>query len=221
MKTGPDIPQNGLVFSVDVGSIRSYTGSGTTVTDLTFAAKSNTLTNGTTVDTSNGGYLNFDGTDDRLTIPEFTLTGEWTICYWFYHDHASNPDMTIGDYNNNGSRFYHRDTGTDYKLRVHNSSHLNVQDMTLGDIRQQWGHLGYSMSSTDNTVIGWVNGAQALNISNTDNTEFVINVFSKPYADSSTYHWPGRMGPLFVYDRRLTLEEYQKIYNAHRKRFGL
>ena len=36
------------------------------------------------------------GHHDTVSITEITLTTQWTITYWFYHNAASSYEMTIG-----------------------------------------------------------------------------------------------------------------------------
>ena len=64
---GPDIITDGLVFSMDPGSTRSYAGTGTTTYNI-INNTSGTLENGVTFSTNNGGYFDFDGTDDLSLI---------------------------------------------------------------------------------------------------------------------------------------------------------
>ena len=70
---GPDIISDGLVFAIDAGSIRSYPGSGTTVTDLSGTVDA-TLENGAVFSSSNGGVFDLDGTDDSIETSSLTGT---------------------------------------------------------------------------------------------------------------------------------------------------
>ena len=63
----PKIVTDGLVLCYDAANTRSYPGTGTTWTDLA-GSNDGTLTNGPTFDTTNGGSIVFDGTDDRVAI---------------------------------------------------------------------------------------------------------------------------------------------------------
>jgi len=216
---GPNIERDGLVFALNPGSTRSYSRTGTDVASLV-GNREGSLVNGTAFSPDNGGVFSFDGTNDRVSLDSaITLTNEWTILYWFYHD-SSNYDMTIGEYNTSGNRFYHRDDGANYKLRVHNNSAVNIKDMTLGDIRFQWAHLGYSKSSNNDTVLGWVNGEEALNSSNTDDATFVVDSIGYPYT-STSFFWTGKLASILIYNRQLSTEEYLQIFNAQKGRFGL
>ena len=64
----PKIVTDGLVLCYDAANDRSYPNTGTTWTDLA-GSNNGTLTNGPTFDTTNGGSIVFDGTNDRISIP--------------------------------------------------------------------------------------------------------------------------------------------------------
>ena len=62
--SGPNIVENGLVLALDAADKNSYKGSGTNWKDLSGNSYNGTLTNGPTFSNTNGGVINFDGTDD-------------------------------------------------------------------------------------------------------------------------------------------------------------
>ena len=82
---GPNIVTDNLTLAIDVGSTRSYPGTGTTVNSL-IGTMTGTLVNGVGVGTTNGGFLEFDGTDDRLTLSANINLGNgnlaWTVSAW-------------------------------------------------------------------------------------------------------------------------------------------
>ena len=55
---------DGLVLALDAGRTLSYSGSGTTWTDLSGNSNNGTLTNGPTFSSDNFGAIVFDGTND-------------------------------------------------------------------------------------------------------------------------------------------------------------
>ena len=57
-----------LVLHLDAGKSMSYSGSGTTWTDLSSSSYNGTLTNGPTFDSDFGGSIVFDGTDDYVSL---------------------------------------------------------------------------------------------------------------------------------------------------------
>jgi hypothetical protein len=215
----PKIITDGLVLCLDAGDRKSYSGSGSTWTDRSGQGNNGTI-NGATFSSNNNGYFSFDGTNDTVSITEITLTTQWTISYWFYHNAASSYEMTIGKNGENANRFYHRDTGSSYRLRVHNDEAVDVQDMVMPDRRQKWTHLAYSMNSSAGKVIGWVNGEKSLDASNSSSATFVIDNLGLPYTNTS-FHWLGYIGPVHVHNKQLTDAEALQNYNATKGRFGL
>ena len=81
------IVTDGLVLCLDAGNRKSYPGSGTTWTDLSGAGNAATILNqgadnaGTIYSSTNGGYITFDGSDDRATSTLPALTS-YTTSAW-------------------------------------------------------------------------------------------------------------------------------------------
>ncbi len=87
----PRIVTDGLVLCLDAGNTKSYPGSGTTWTDLSGRGNTGTLTNGPTYNSSNGGSIVFDGSNDyvevttRNTNLEFQPTQPYSVFCWVYN----------------------------------------------------------------------------------------------------------------------------------------
>ena len=85
---GPEIVNSGLVLCLDAANPRSYSGSGTTWSDISGRGNNGTLTNGPTFSSSNGGNNVFDGIDDyaevttRNTNLEFQPQNSFTLSVW-------------------------------------------------------------------------------------------------------------------------------------------
>ena len=93
---GPEIKEDGLVLALDAGNTKSYTGSGTTWTDKV-GGNNGTLVNGTYHNDGpfvGAGYVEFDGTDDYLSLADSADlrlgTGTFTIEAWIY-PHTVSP----------------------------------------------------------------------------------------------------------------------------------
>ena len=89
----PSIITTGLLTHLDAGNIASYSGSGTTWTDLSGNSRNATLINGVTYSSSNGGTLVFDGVNDLAscsTLTKSLLNRNFTISLWVYANSSSN-----------------------------------------------------------------------------------------------------------------------------------
>ena len=88
-----NIVTSGLTMSLDAGFTPSYPLSGTSWTDLSFSGNNGTLINGPTFNSSNGGSIVFDGTNDYVNLSDsdnWFYTGNFTIEFWYYFN--SVPD---------------------------------------------------------------------------------------------------------------------------------
>ena len=120
---GPDIITDGLIFAVDAGSTRSYAGSGTTAYDLV-TGETATLTNGVGFNSANGGFWEFDGTDDYISLPSSLATAlnggtQASVFIWI---RLNNQNNTVGDtgiiqlsnFNNSNGNLYFYNNGYTY-----------------------------------------------------------------------------------------------------------
>ena len=88
----PNIVKDGLVLNVDAGSRLSYSGSGTTWSDISGNGNNGTLTNGPTYSSANSGSIVFDGVDDKVIVPYNSNLNpsNVTISVWFKRTSATN-----------------------------------------------------------------------------------------------------------------------------------
>jgi len=86
---------SGLALNLDAGNTLSYSGTGTTWTDLSGNNRNGTLTNGTSYSSINGGTLVFDGVNDDVRIANLAAilnsTSNFSLDMWF---RVSNPSST-------------------------------------------------------------------------------------------------------------------------------
>lgn len=94
-----NIITRGLVLHLDASALESYPSYGTSWYDMSGNNNHGTLTNGPTFSSDNQGYINFDGSNDYVTIPYSSNwnfgTGEFTIEVWVNIASASTPYQGI------------------------------------------------------------------------------------------------------------------------------
>ena len=87
---GPNVSESGLVLCLDAADKNSYSGTGTTWTDLSGNGYNGILTNGPTFSNTNGGIFIFDGTDDyvQTNLNQNTNNASITWEAWFWDNSA-------------------------------------------------------------------------------------------------------------------------------------
>ena len=70
-----NIVKDGLVLDLDAAKKDSYPGTGTAWNDISGNRNNGTLTNGPTFNSSNGGSIVFDGTNDYINTVTATSLG--------------------------------------------------------------------------------------------------------------------------------------------------
>jgi len=78
----PSIVTSNLEVAYDVGNIKSYSLSGTSLFNLTSSSYAGTLTSGPISRLGNGGFVNFDGTDDYIVLTR-PVQDDISLCCWF------------------------------------------------------------------------------------------------------------------------------------------
>ena len=218
------IVTDGLVLCLDAGDKMSYPGAGTTWYDLSKNSIHATLTNGPTFNSSDGGSIVFDGTNeyvgfsaseiqsssfsvllwakrDTITSNYSTLLGlgstNYRVSLWLYED----GDIAFGHANGNYAR---SSSVWNDKSKVHmicitaNTSSNYNNKLYFDDHSETFGN---SDASGD-----WSSVAQISN-----------------YANGLSIRKPffGAVAAFLVYNRELTADEIRQNYKATKGRFGL
>lgn len=215
---GPKIIKTGLILALDAADINSYIGSGTNWRDMSANDNNGALTNSPTFNSSNGGSIVFNGTNQYIVVnssASILPTTAYTKIAWFYVTSFATSNNIIAG--NNGQHTMWLAAGT--KLNAgHNGSWSTVVSNTALSLNN-W----YCGAVTFNTTTGWVlylNGiSESTNIST---TTFTGNgdVLLASYTLGANL-FTGRIACGLVYNRVLTATEILQNYNATKSRFGL
>jgi len=220
MFTGPHLVTDGLVLCLDAADPLSYPGSGTTWRDLSGNENNGTLTNGPTFDSANGGIIDFDGQNDRVslgyqsTMNNTDITQEaWVKADVFVNWHGIISNMPSW--------------GTGFSLQIGTTQNIAAM-VSGGYLRTSWTpqtniwyHIVATHRSSDNLAVLYVNGIQenSLNraVSYSPNAVTEIGVF---YTGGSL-PLNGKIASVKTYNKALTAQEVLQNYNATKTRFGL
>ena len=219
--TGPNIVTDDLKLALDAGSKRSYSGSGTSV-DSIVGANTATLYNGVAYSSNNGGFWDFDGSDDYI-LTDFgnglnPTTQDLSYGIWVKSD-ASQTGMFIMQSNWGTSvRFYIGSISGKLGWGIQDRG-WNASDTDVTFANGEWYYINIIFSGT--TAKLYANGV----LKATDTiSSFVfgnnLGIGSgQPF--TSAYHWNGGIAACRVYYQALTATEITQNYNAQKSRFGL
>ena len=231
---GPKITTSGLVLCLDASDKTSYPGSGTPWIDLV-STNNGTLTNGPTFNSSDGGSVVFDGTDDYVitsnTTYDFSTNANFTYCAWIYPSFSStaNTGRAVIDFTGPGPGFlrsYLRWEGFSSNLGFYfdiasggGSAWYTGVIPTFS--ANTWHHLCFVHNSS-NAGTFYFDGAVVSTVNNVATAATVTNnKITIGYGAVNSYYWAGRISNVQIYDRALTASEISQNYNATKTRFGL
>lgn len=232
----PNIIDDSLILYLDVANTKSYPTTGTTWNDLSKSIIIGTLTNGPTFNSSNLGYLSFDGIDDYVQInnPTSLQNQNLTISVWIYQLPQTTSIKDILDYDHAGSPLQgwviqSEDATTNryYYFAYYDGSGFQPSSgIGVGKgiqlVDNVWQNLTYTKNGT--SVIGYLNGIQLVNftagnsnISYQPNRNLrianVVSIYQRQYK--------GNISQVSIYNRALTSTEVLQNYNSTKSRFGL
>ena len=218
----PRIVTDGLVLALDAGNTKSYPGSGTTWTDLSGNSNTGTLTNGPTFSSDNGGYIDFDGSNDQINCgssDDFAFgTGDFTIEFWCNPD-ALGTTAIISISSDGGF------SSTNWQFRYNNAQKVRWLYSNSSDIISnstvstgEWTHIVATRSGTALTLyinaVSEATGTSSANLS--DNGTLRIGTSR----DENSY-FNGKISNVKLYKGKgLTAAEVAQNYNALKGRYA-
>lgn len=229
----PRIVTDGLILCLDAANKKSYPGSGSTWTDLSYNKKTATFINMAADSFVNlkGGQINLDGTNDYIAgNSTIGLSGDpdFSISHWLYWNHDSwNGNYPSGFGNSTawsnsnwlGTTFHGGRIAIDYWVNRFRASASSVLDV------RTWYHVGFTKVSGSNNATNtrlYINGE---NVSGATENGTTVNITDSNFriglTDTHSYfrRWPGYINCISVYNRVLTPDEMKNNYNATKWRF--
>jgi hypothetical protein len=216
------IVTDGLLLWLDAGISPSYSGSGTTWTDLSGNNNNGTLTNGPTYSSSNGGSIFFDGWNDYVNFPYTLLsgTGNFSVSVWLKSSASTVGGNVFGNYPAGNLEIFY---GTRYiGMWLNNfSTYLGTApwNTTLPEFTTNFTQIVALRKNTNETEF-YINGVLA-KTGLSSSTIGSVNDFRMATNTSGSETFIGDISQVSVYNRALSAAEILQNYNAQKARFGL
>jgi len=201
-------------MQLDAGDTNSYSGSGTTWTDLSGNGNNGTLQNmsGANYSSANGGYLDFDGASDYVTLPFNTEYTNISIDVWATRDQLNAYNSIMGKYGSSAG----------YELIFNNSGgvrfHTSNQsiDSTTSLSADVWYHIVGTYDGSTARI--YINGSLDASGSTSRNTN-TVNWRIGRSAWGGNYH-NGKISNIRLYNKALTASEVLQNYDALKGRYS-
>jgi hypothetical protein len=221
LSRGPKIVTSGLVLALDAADRNSYSGTGTTWTDLSGNANVGTLINSPTFSTINQGTIVFPGNVDNRVQTSYSPTfTDFTVSLWFKDNNSVQFGRLI-DKSYTGGFWLGRNgsTANSWGGGILEASSPYGIYLTLTD--GQWHFLTSIRSGTTHILYGdGVTNTISNTVSSTalDSTTLAIGAWS---SGIGSQYFTGNISTVMMYNRALTATEVLQNYNAQKTRFGL
>ena len=223
---GGGIVTTNLVLHLDASNSSSYSGSGTTWSDLASSSLNATLVNGVTFSSDNGGTFVFDGTNDYAEITSASalggFSGDFTIEFWYK---ATNEDSydTLFDFNGENSSTVFRwgvqaaPGGSNMTLRRDSAFAITTSGIDAFD--DNWHH--HVIARNGSTITYYIDnvsrGTETYSGSISSGTHLKIGGFS-----GGGYHIGGSLPQVRIYDGTgFTASQVLQNYNASNNNYTI
>ena len=228
----PKIVTDGLVLCLDAAHPKCFKSPDDTATDLvqgflctgangTPASGPHTpnASNFPAYNSINGGVFDFVGSK-RINIDgNLGNTTASSISMWFYKNSTATQYFTDGR-NNGGQWFLSNYTG--YNINWHDRLRYNF-DATYNTASpsfiNKWIHMVVVSDSTGSKL--FINGAEVDSTRETSADEDFGRNFRIGTRYTTSGEWTGYMGPIHLYNKRLSDSEVLQNYNATKSRFEI
>jgi hypothetical protein len=221
----PKIVTDGLVLCLDAANTKSYSGTGTSWTDLSGNGNTGTLTNGPTYNSSNLGFFQFV-TNNFAAIPNNVAldTQTPTVEVWVKTNATTQNGFWFekGTVNSQYSLFQ---AGGNILWRMiigGSIRNLTTTTATYMNTSNWYQVVGTYTSGTRRLYINGVlvNFDTQTGTIETNSGGMSIGVYGG-FNGSRGYYYNGNLSSCKVYNRALTAEEIQQNFNATRGRYGI
>ena len=230
---------NGLVIHVDANNTNSYSGSGTTWTDLSSSGNNFTLTNSPTFGTvDNGSYFQFDGTSSYAICnnsSSFNSLSTMTTEILFADDSISGTQALYGD----GSAALGTNQGFGVAVTSTTGANIGVRSGTSFSFTPTsptwrysagsylWNHYVITWTVSGSTVSGnWYlnNSAPTAWTISRDSISSTspLSIAARPGSGSAlTSFFSGRIALFRMYNKIIDTNEITRNYNQYKSLYGL
>jgi len=207
-----------LVLHLNASDTTSYSGSGTTWTDLSSDGNNGAI-DGATFGSDTRGYFTFDGTNDEVEVGADTdlsnNANNFSAEVWFNADSVSGTEYIF--YQNNGTagqdhQFIIWRSAAQVYIYIYGSSNTTLE--SLGGFTQgEWTYVAFTFDGSN--VKGYVNGTLKQTTARTDNANTSTDGEIYLGSNGTTNFFTGKIAVARYYKTPLTASEIAQNFRAN------
>jgi hypothetical protein len=220
---GVNIVTNGLVLYLDASNTKSYVSGSTIWNDVSRSGNNNSLINGPTFNSANGGSIVFDGTNDWVNSETQILKNlqEFTINLWFYTSTLTGVLLSEGASSNVGVQFWLGVGVNNTILQFGDGTNDSFSNSKITLQQNVWVNLCFTVKNKTGT--SYINSVYQNAWTNTNNILWAgtTGTFRLGCRENTTIFTNSRIAITQLYNRALSATEILQNYNATKSRFGL
>ena len=228
---GPLIVTSGLLMYLDAANIRSYSGNGTTWTDLSGNANHGTIVNSPTYSSNYKGCFVINGTTQYFTIPAGATpsgTNPFSFSWWFLY-------TSLGNFGTSGFIMADSNAIGRMELSVYGGASSSGPSTTLGYsgngtslyfsasyslYANTWYNIAFT--NTGSSQVYYVNGVAVGSAATSVSwPNSAMNVLGGQNPGSYSGYMAGNFSIIKTYSRALTSAEITQNFNSLRYRYGI
>jgi hypothetical protein len=225
----PNIVTSNLVLWYDPSFSTSYSGSGSTITNLANTSLAGTLSN----ITYTNPYFTYNGSSSQVAVADNVLlepsSGSWTMEAWVYQTGQGGSQVILGKFDPGGLS-----ADVSYSIRYNGNLYAQMGDGAGGYVNSTtynlplntWKQVVYvwTNSGGTKTLQTYINGVSIGSVNHTLNS--ILNTPSNLYLGSYnngeySQYFNGRIGVTRLYNAALTSAQVLQNFNADRSKYSI
>jgi hypothetical protein len=220
----PKVPHDGLILAFDAANPKCYPGSGTDIYDLSGRNNHGVLQNGASYSSNDVGYINLDGSDDRISITDnngdFDFAGDnFSINIWMQQQtDTTYPHLyAFNDQYNFCLKAIRGGVSNEYRLYVYQGYSVMFENSYLDPGNWQM----ITLVRVDQVHYLYINGVETDRVTDSSGPKNITGSTVYLGWGAGTEYTPQYRGPIYVYNRALTPLEVEHSFEALRSRYGI
>lgn len=206
------IVTGGLILNLDPSSNASYTGSGTTFTDISGAGNHAILSNNPVYTATAPSYFTFSGSNNAHL--NFSWTTNFTCSFWIYPLSAPGGGF---------SRIISTAPGDNLEIAINSNNEISIytpnigwQSSTTTLVSNKWSQVVFIKTQTNLSI--YVNGSPVFTIASSVSPGTSLYIGQR-YNTGEGVNM--RFGGILIYNRAFTNTEVTSNWAGQKARFGL